>query len=307
MTRVTPATRVRAAIVRASSPASAGVVCIFQLAATTIVTHRAESCQSGAVAGTRARRRSSVASRSSRSSARWTAERWISSRSASSARLASGVSRRASATQPDDVRLLGAAGRRRRASSIASSWRPAALTARWRFADSALRTRLSSPRSARDDLARLELEQRARSPRSGAGTSPTASAALPRHDAHGRAGAATTPAARPRRAARASSTAPRRVDDELEVRPAAGQAQRAAGEEPAAQPRRAAVVRRRRPVERCRRGLPRRPGAPRAGSASRADARRSRSDRMPVRARRPRPPGRTAGTGRWRRARPGAP
>ena len=34
MTRVTPGTRVRSAMVRASSPASAGVVCIFQLAAT---------------------------------------------------------------------------------------------------------------------------------------------------------------------------------------------------------------------------------------------------------------------------------
>src|SRR3954469_10933400 len=34
MTLVTPASRVRASMVRASSPASAGVVCIFQLAAT---------------------------------------------------------------------------------------------------------------------------------------------------------------------------------------------------------------------------------------------------------------------------------
>ena len=36
MTRVTPGSRVRDAIVRASSPASAGVVFIFQLAAITI-------------------------------------------------------------------------------------------------------------------------------------------------------------------------------------------------------------------------------------------------------------------------------
>src|SRR5688572_424608 len=35
MTRVTPGSLVRAAIVRARSPASVGVVCIFQLAATT--------------------------------------------------------------------------------------------------------------------------------------------------------------------------------------------------------------------------------------------------------------------------------
>ena len=61
------------------------------------VTHRAESCQSGRGLRTAAVRLD-VARRSSRSRARWTAERWISSRSASSARLASGVSRRASAT-----------------------------------------------------------------------------------------------------------------------------------------------------------------------------------------------------------------
>ena len=52
--------------------------------------------------------------------------------------------------QPDDVRLRAAAGRPRRATAIASSCRPAALTARWRLADSALSTRLSSPRKARD-------------------------------------------------------------------------------------------------------------------------------------------------------------
>ena len=50
---------------------------------------------------------SSVASRSSRSSARCTAERWISSRSASSARLASGRLATRLGHEPDDVRLVG--------------------------------------------------------------------------------------------------------------------------------------------------------------------------------------------------------
>src|SRR6478735_9953576 len=46
ITRTTPATRVRAAIVSARSPASAGVVCIFQLPAT-MTARISESCQSG--------------------------------------------------------------------------------------------------------------------------------------------------------------------------------------------------------------------------------------------------------------------
>ena len=89
------------------------------------------------------------ASRSTRSSARWTADRWIVRRAASSDRLASGVSRRAAATS----RTTGGCRASRPSASsiaIASRCRPAALTARWRFADSAFRTRFSSPRSARD-------------------------------------------------------------------------------------------------------------------------------------------------------------
>ena len=101
MTRVTPGTRVRAAIVRASSPASAGVVFIFQLAAITtgridLIMPEATPAVRGRAAVAparprrlRGRRRRRVdarrrlvwrASRSSRSSARCTAERWRSSR-----------------------------------------------------------------------------------------------------------------------------------------------------------------------------------------------------------------------------------
>ena len=88
------------------------------------------------------------ARRSIRSSARWTVERWTWSRSASSPSVASGVSRRASATRRT---ICGWTASRPSASSssIAASCRPAAPTARWRFADSALRTRFRSPRSAR--------------------------------------------------------------------------------------------------------------------------------------------------------------
>ena len=83
-TRVTPRLAgPRARSSAASSPASAGVVCIFQLPATMIG---------------RIGRIIASASRSIRSRARWTAERCIASRSASSPRVASGVSRRAAAT-----------------------------------------------------------------------------------------------------------------------------------------------------------------------------------------------------------------
>ena len=102
MTRITPGPRVRAAIVRASSPASAGVVCIFQLAATIDVTHRGESCQSGPPLPDVRRPPSSsdAAIRSlERAAGPLDASDGSSRRSARSARLASGVARRASATR----------------------------------------------------------------------------------------------------------------------------------------------------------------------------------------------------------------
>ena len=186
----TPGSRVRDAIVRASSPASAGVVFIFQLAAITIG-RMARSCQRrrlrpcpsaglhGRMPAARARRpmpsSSWSASRSSRSSARWTAERWRSRRAAISDSDASGVSRRASATART---MRGCSASRPSASSasIAASWRPAAATARWRLADSALRTRLRSPRSDRATLPRLELQQRRAAADPAAGTCRSVSA-----------------------------------------------------------------------------------------------------------------------------------
>ena len=145
-----------AAIVRASSPASAGVVCIFQFAAT--MTSR--MAPNHARAATRRRRRPGrVEPRCRRPGVGEPLdplERALDGGpvdleavgqlgQARLGRLAARRRRRAGRPAAD-----GRAGRRPRAWSIASSWRPAAPTARWRFADSALRTRFSSPRSARD-------------------------------------------------------------------------------------------------------------------------------------------------------------
>ena len=182
---------------------------------------------------------SSSARRSSRSSARWTAERWIPRRSASSARVASGVSRRASATSRTTYGC-SRAGRRRRASAIASSCRPGgadrALEVGRLGVEDAVELAAQGPR----DLARLELEQRAARP-DPAQERPDRLAALPGHDATAAAEAPRRRQAEVREAGREH----RRLvgcDDELEVGPAAGQAERAAGEEPAAQPGGAAVV-----------------------------------------------------------------
>ena len=264
MTRVTPATRVRAAIVRASSPASAGVVCIFQLAATITSRIRWIMPEPG-WPGTGGRRASSVASRSSRSSARWTAERWISSRSASSARLASGVSRRASATRRT---TYGWSGSRPSASSvaIASSWRPAALTARWRFADSALRTRLSSPRRARDTWRASSSRSAPVAPirrRNVPTASPFFDVTTPR-PRRSRHDTGRPDLGEPRAPATGASSGRRRTRGGSGRRP--GSASRGRGTGRAARPRGSA--RPRRPVERRRRRSP--PPAAAAGCASRA-------------------------------------
>ena len=163
MTRVTPGTRVRAAIVRASSPASAGVVCIFQLAAT--ITSRIRrimperdrcgvSFVPAARSGGRGRRQATrrpgraPAARPARApagpptdaprGARRDRPGWPRAWPAAH-RPPAGRSAAGSASRPSASRM-----------AIASSWRPAALTARCRLADSALRTRLSSPRRARE-------------------------------------------------------------------------------------------------------------------------------------------------------------
>ena len=132
------------------------------------------------------------ASRSIRSSARWTAERWRSSRAAISDSDASGVSRRASATART-VRGWSPSLPSASSASIAASCRPEAATDRWRFADSALMTRLSSPAQAPGDAPRLELEE-ARARADPAEERGDRLRALPGHDAE----AATHP---PRRRA----------------------------------------------------------------------------------------------------------
>ena len=133
-TRVTPSTRgPRRRWSRASSPASAGVVCIFQLPATItgrigrIMPARAARCAparagppiDGSPAGPRARRASPRASRA------------------------------APPRRPAPSPIPARGGRRALSAAIASSCRPAATTVRARFADSALITRLSSPRRVR--------------------------------------------------------------------------------------------------------------------------------------------------------------
>ena len=92
--------------------------------------------------------------------------------------------------------------------AIASSCRPAALTARWRLADSALRTRLSSPRRARETWRASSSSSAPPAPIRRRNV-PTDSRALPRHDAataadaprrragRGRAGERPGPAPRP--------------------------------------------------------------------------------------------------------------
>ena len=172
----------------------------------------------------------------------------MSSRSASSASVASGVSRRASAT--------------RRTTYGCSTSRPSASSCVDRVelppgrSDGALQVgrlgvedtvQLAAKRTRH--LPGLELEQRA------GGPDPAEERAhrlgtLPRHD--------PSTAADPPRCRKVDLTEPSGEDlglldrdDEFEMGPAAGQAERPAGQEPAAQPRGSAVVGRSVPVEGC--------------------------------------------------------
>ena len=141
--------------------------------------------------------------------------------SASSDSVASGVSRRASATarttcgcsreapvglERVDRRELPAGGR----------------DAPRRFADSALRTRLSSPRSARATLPRLELEQARARRRSGAGTCATVSALFQ----------VTTPRPAPHPPRTRGSPTSREARGELDRRSPAGRRTRGASRPP---------------------------------------------------------------------------
>ena len=297
MTRITPATRVRAAIVRARSPASAGVVCIFQLAAT-MTSRISESCQSGLRRPEpRARPRGSPGARAARARA---GRRSDGSRAARRAPRGSPPASRGG-RRPRAGRRTAASRRRPSASSvaIASSWRPAALTARWRFADSALRTRLSSPRRARETW-RASTSSRAPDAPIRRRKVPDRLAVLGGHHA--------PPATEAPRDGQPELGQPRgqlrrlvRLDDELEMGPTAGQAERATGEEPAAQPGRAAVLRGRSP----RRTAPRHSPSPTARDGARAGRRTPRVRSVPGPGRRPRPRDRRRAMGRWPPARRG--
>ena len=175
ITRMTPGTRVRAAIVRASSPASAGVVCIFQLAATMTIGRMPRIMAERQSRRRRCgvpRRLSRVGAGTTSKSGRRTMAQPIPRRRG--ARAARAAPARAGPPTDGSSRRVGDLGQRwpraSRAAPPATRGRPAAARAsrpsassvvdrselaagggddRWRFADSALRTRFSSPRSAR--------------------------------------------------------------------------------------------------------------------------------------------------------------
>ena len=256
MTRSTDGSAVRAAIVAASSPASAGVVFIFQLAA--MMTGRIDRimpergrCADRAGRPLPARRpipSSGWSARCSiRSSARWAVERWTWSRSASSPSVASGVSRRASATRRTIVRLdrepaVGLELLDRR--ELAAGRPDGPLEVRRLRVEDPVQVAAQRPRH----LARLELEQRAARP-DPAQEQPDGVGVLPGDDA----AAAPQPPRRRQLLALEAGREERRLggrDDELEVGPAAGQAERAPGEEQAAEVGQPAVLGRRVPVER---------------------------------------------------------
>ena len=116
---MTSGTSVAAAIAAARGPASLGRPFIFQLPQTMMGRMPALS---GVRGGTRRHGSSSRASRSMRPSARWTRDRVMSRRSASSARVASGASMRAratrwSATESSDSESLSASA------AMATDWR----------------------------------------------------------------------------------------------------------------------------------------------------------------------------------------
>ena len=273
---------------RASSPASAGRRVHLPVAPRTITSaHRRGSCQS--------RGRVDGAARRPAASSSWSGqaldplERALDRRAVevaaarrARASVASGVSRRASATDRTTYGLVGQPTVRleRRRSPRAGGRRPP--TARWRFADSALSTRLRSPRSARDTW-------RASSSSSAAARADPAQeradrlAALPGHDA---AAAPDPPRRRqpdvrePRGEDRRPRSAP--TTNSRWVRPPR-QAERAAGEEPAAQPGDPAMVGRRRP-SRSGRGGRRVAGASRRGRSLPGEPEQQPSERASRRA-----------------------
>ena len=320
MTRTTPGSRVRAAIVSASSPASAGVVFIFQLAA--MMTGRIVRImpERGAAGVRRPRRRAWPAPAAADALVGMEGEpldaleRPLDGRAVEPEPLGQlgerGLGRLPPCLgdEPDDVWLLGEAAiavelvdRR----DLPARRADGSLEVRRLGVEDPVQVAAQRPR----DLARLELEERARRPRSGAGTArPCRRSSRSRR--HGRAGAATTPGGptSPRRSARSRRLVG--VDDELEVGPPAREAERAAGEEQAAQVGQPAVLGRRSP-SRTAASAARRRGR----GATTANADPAEPDRQPghrsladwatrPRARPPPPADRRPATGRSPPARP---
>ena len=219
MTRITPGTRVRAAMVRASSPASAGVVCIFQFAGDDDLAHGRNHARAAGSGGP-----ARAAGEPSRSGRCQPIPRRRGGRAARRARAHAGPptggpsgGRPARTGSPRASR--GAPPRR--AGRPAAAGEPAVgIERRDRIelatggADGTLEVRrlgvqhpvqLATERSRH--LPRLELEERRRRRRSGAGTS-----RRPRRSSRsrrpGRGGPATRPAGRRPRAARRGSAPP---------------------------------------------------------------------------------------------------
>ena len=225
---------------------------------------------------------------------------------------------RASRAAPPPRRGRSAAARRGgrppRARRSPRAGGPAAATDRWRLADSALSTRLSSPRRVRATLPRLELQERRAGP-DAAEERGDRLGALPGHDA---VAAPDAPRRRQPDVAEAAGEDRGLVDrdHELEVGAARrrGSASPGRGTGRAARP--AGSARRRRAQSSVVVGQEERAGADRAARPSRGVAaeaddepgdRRLPRVRPAARGRRSRPAGRTAATGRRRRAPRAAP
>ena len=310
MTRVTPGSRVRPAIVAASSPASAGVVCIFQLAAT-ITSRIAANHARAATPGDGARRRESAAvgligqgqpSRCARARAGPPSD------GAPAARPARRASPRASrAARPRrPARTCGWSASRPSASSdvdrveLAAGRADRALEVGRLGVEDPVELAAQRPR----DLARLELQQRPARP-DPAQERPDRLGALPGHDA----AAATEPPRRRQadvaRAARRGPAPPRAATTNSRwVRPPARLSEPRARKRPRSQANRQCSAAAR-PVER------RRWPASSVAVAAEPDGEPGRRGPSRPTASAPRPAASAArshgGTGRSRRARRGGP
>ena len=214
-----PRLAVRAAIVAASSPASAGRRVHLPVGGDDDGAHRPNHARARLAPGragrpvARAGRpialvRVAAASRSIRSSARWTAERWSLEPLGELAerrlgRLAAGVGDRAgrrTAARPARPSRLELLDRR----DLAAGRPDGPLEVRRLGVEDPVQVAAERPRH----LARLELEERRRPPRSGAGTARRCRRSS-RSRRRGRGGSATTPAARRSSSRRGEDAAPR--------------------------------------------------------------------------------------------------